>query len=338
MTPPRILLVDDQRQVSRVLRSSLELSGREYLITEVSSAEEALAELDRAPIDLLVTDLRLPAMSGLQLVERAKALHPHLQTVLITGNPTEEIRRRAEELGVVAFLPKPIGTNFFLEIVQAALEVAGEKDAEEVERNRAMVRERLADLRRQVGADAVYLIDERAEVVSGVGDAVNLDLEACLGPLMSAHRAALAAGRAMGALAPGNFQHIDGDSHELFLTNVGEKKALLIVLRGEQEAGQLGAVMHYGRRMADVLQVLVEEEPVSPTKMGASFEWEEFVADEAKKDIEPDELEAAAKQVDASGAEDFWEEAAQTPMKTESEGGLSYEEALKKGLLEEDAD
>jgi CheY-like chemotaxis protein len=338
MTPPRILLVDDQQQVSRVLRSSLELSGREFLISEVSSAEEALAELDRAPIDLLVTDLRLPGMSGLQLVERAKALHPHLQTVLITGNPTEEIRQRAEQLGVVAFLPKPIGTNYFLEIVQAALEVAEEKEATEVDRERAIVRERLADLRRQVGADAVYLIDEKADIVGGVGDVVDLDLEACVGPLMSAHRAALAAGRAMGARAPGNFQHIDGDNHELFLINVGDKKALLIVLRGEQEAGQLGAVMHYGRRMADVLQVLVEEEPVGPAALASAIEWEEFVADEAKKDIQPDQLEAAAEGVDASGADDFWEEAAQTPMKTDREGGLSYDEALQKGLLEEDAE
>ena len=58
MTAPRILLVDDQRQVSRMLRASLELSGQDYNVADVASAEEALIELSRGPIDLLGTDVR----------------------------------------------------------------------------------------------------------------------------------------------------------------------------------------------------------------------------------------------------------------------------------------
>ncbi len=79
MTPPRILLVDDQRQVSRVLRSALEVSSKDYIINDVSSAEEALLEISRGPLDLLVTDLRLPGMTGLELVERVLDINPQSQ-------------------------------------------------------------------------------------------------------------------------------------------------------------------------------------------------------------------------------------------------------------------
>ena len=340
MAPPRILLVDDQRQVSRVLRSSLELSGREYIITEVTSAEEALVELDRAPIDLLVTDFRLPAMSGLELVQRAKSIHPKLQTIMITGSATEEIRERAQELGVVAFLPKPIGTNFFLEIVQTALEVAKEQKAAGEERMVGRLREHLADLRRQVGAEAAYLVDQRAELVAEVGETLGVEIEKCLPPLMSAHRASLSVSQALGALAPDNFHHLAGADSALYLFNVGEKHGLILVHRGSQEAGLLGGVMHFGRRTADILSVLLEEAkpPVSKVKAPEEASWEEVMSEPEKREIKPEDLEAAAKELDQTGAEDFWQSASETPLKHEGDDdSLTYEEARELGLIEDDS-
>lgn len=340
MTPPRILLVDDQRQVSRVLRSSLELSGREYLISEVASAEEALAEIDRNPIDLLVTDLRLPAMSGLQLVERATARQPRLKAMLITGNPTDEVRQRADVLGVVAFLSKPIGTNYFLEIVEAALEVAQEEEAQGAVDRRQALSSRLKELRQEVGAEGVYLIDGRAEIVAHSGEVADLELDGILGPIMTAHRASLSVNQALGTGVPANFHHLDGADHDVYLTNIGEHHALLIVHRGRQETGQLGSVMHFGRRTAEFLLLHLEEEPSAEGEMEkghSGTQWEEVVAEDEKKDLKPEELEAAAQDVDEGGAEDFWEKASERSMKPEAdEGSLTYEQAQELGLLEEE--
>src|SRR3989304_1362551 len=85
MAIPRVLLVDDQRQVTRMLRPSLELSGRAYDIVDVRSAEEALGEMDRGPVDLVVTDLRLPEMSGLERIARIRPPHPGVRGVLGAG-------------------------------------------------------------------------------------------------------------------------------------------------------------------------------------------------------------------------------------------------------------
>lgn len=345
MTPPRILLVDDQRQVSRVLRSALEVSSKDYIINDVSSAEEALLEISRGPLDLLVTDLRLPGMTGLDLVERVLEIHPKVRSILITGDPTESVRRRAEALGVIAFLRKPIGTNMFLEIVEHAL-------AELIDADRAPARGRrlpeeapskLMDLRQELGAEAVMLIDADGKLVARSGEAQDLDLETGLPSLMAAHEAALKVSGFLRADAPSNFHHFDGETHDLYLTNVGEQHVLLMVFRGRQEAGQMGAVVHFGRRAAEGLLDLLNEEPaegLSDLKSVADPAInEDGTEDEmAKKDIKPEDLEQAAKDVDSSGAESFWEQAvSDSPGRPEAEGdALTYEEARKMGLVDDE--
>ena len=68
VAPPRILIVDDQRDITRMLRLAVEALGRGYSVADVPSAEEALLEVRRAAVDLLITDLRLPGISGLELI------------------------------------------------------------------------------------------------------------------------------------------------------------------------------------------------------------------------------------------------------------------------------
>ncbi len=340
MAPPRILLVDDQRQVNRVLRSALEISSRDYIINDVSSAEEALLEIDRGPVDLLVTDLRLPGMTGLELVERVRATHPQARTILITGDATEDVRRRAEALGVIAFLRKPIGTNMFLEIVEHALSEPGKParaTTHTSEPSPAVVK-CLMDLRQEMGAEAVMLLNDRGQQVARAGDVGDFDLQNGLPSLMAAHQAALKVSQFLGAEKPSNFHHFNGDSYDLYLTDVGETHILLSAFRGRQEAGQLGAVLHFGRRGAEELLRLLsagerEAEPVAATSMPS-------VAGEVevpKKDLKPEDLEQAAKEVENSDAELFWEQAAtETPGPAEGEGdALTYEQARKLGLVDD---
>ncbi len=339
MNPSRVLIVDDQRQVSQVLRSSLELSGREYIISEVTSAEEALAELSRAPIDLLVTDLRLPTMSGLELVEQAQVNNPQLQTIMISGNPTQEIRMRAEELGVVAFLPKPIATNAFLEIVEAALEVAEEQAAAEENRPLDEIEARLVELRAQIGAEAVFLIQADGEALAIAGQADGIHLDTMLQALLEAHRASIGVSQSLGAVDGKSFHHYDGQDYNLYLTNLGEVGALVIIHGGSQETGRLGAVMHYGRKAAlDIAAYLGEAKSIASPEVPLDERWEEVMSDEENTDLDPDELEAAAEQLDPSGADDFWEEASETSMQPDgAEDSLTYDQAQELGLLEDDS-
>lgn len=335
MNPPRILLVDDQQQVSHVLRSSLELSDQEYYITEVSSAEEALAEIDRGPVDLVVTDLKLPGLSGLELIERLSELRPLAKAVLISGSADADVRFKAEELGVVHFFRKPIGTSFFLEVVQHALNLA-EAERQKAARVGSLVSDRLVRLRQELGAEAILLLRGRGEIMAGAGELSQLDADTLVPSLMLAHRAGLKVSSHLLGFNPSSFQHFNGERYDIYLTSVGRDHALLIAFLDRRAAGQLGSVVHFGRRVADGILATLEEnaeEQIDVPVRKAGRQQEAIPA----MDIEPEDLEEAAKGVDQDEAEGFWDEAVASSTRPQAEGDeLTYEQARELGLLGEE--
>lgn len=341
MTAPRILLVDDQRQVSRMLRASLELSGRDYNVADVASAEEALLELERGPIDLLVTDLRLPGMSGLELLTKVRQQNPKARAILITGAPTDEIAAEATALGVIAFLRKPLGTSFFLEAVARALDAGVDevKAPEPDEEERPRIAERLAELRRELGAEAAFLVGDNARVLARAGDLVNLDLDATLPPLMSAFSAGLKVSQRMGASMPGNLQYFSGPSYDFYMTNVGAAYCLLMAFTARPEAGQMGAVVHFGRRAAsDLLAALSSLGVVEPEGKAETPAPPAAPPVEPVREVSARELASAARKVGGKDVESYWDDAiAEAKDLSPAEGdALSYEQARRLGLLPED--
>src|SRR5512139_2270219 len=116
----RILIVDDQRDVARILKSSLDILRRGYLVIEVPSGEEALLELQRKEFDVLVTDYRLPGMKGSELIERARKRTPNLKAIMITGTSLDEVRKDLGGTVIEAIFLKPVDTDIFAEAVEQA--------------------------------------------------------------------------------------------------------------------------------------------------------------------------------------------------------------------------
>jgi CheY-like chemotaxis protein len=340
MAGPRVLLVDDQRQVTRMLRTSLELSGRPYEITVVASAEEALLELDRGPIELVVTDLRLPGMTGLELLARIRQTNPNLRAILITGQPSPDVRSQAQSLGVVAFLPKPVGTSLFLDAVDRALRPGEQATAPELTGDRALVAEKLMTMRRELGARASFLVHRRGGYVMRAGEITDSQLDELLGKVLESFAQGLEASIGMGADAPRNFHHLDGHPYRLYLTNVGRDHALLVAFRGEQEPWQMGAIFHYARRVADELAPLLPALAAPPSAAPAPRRAPAAEASAAptKPPLAAKAPAPAARQAESLDAESFWEKAAATSSgQAPGEGeALSYEQARKLGLLPEE--
>ncbi len=339
----RILIVDDQRQVSRMLRSSLELTSREYDVVDVATAEEALEQLSESPFDLIVADLKLPGISGLELLHRAQTLAPHARSILITGHPTPEIRAQAEALGVVAFMIKPIHTGFFLEAVKRALELAEELNQDQLfyDYDKQRLLELLSAMQRELGAEGVLLLDDKGHVLSRSHQWGDLDVEAALPALINALRSGLKISGMLESSSPSNFQFFDGQSHHLYLTNAGSHYGLLFIFRAEDGVGQMGAVVHYARRaVGDLLACLQEmARPAEPGFSEISYVDDDLDRQE-QRDEEALEIQVAASQEGDIGADQFWEEAlASKDQRSPSEGdALTYEQARKLGLVGNDLD
>lgn len=90
-SPATVLLVDDEESVRRVMRGCLKREG--YQLLEAKDAEEAerIAGASAGPIHVLVTDVAMPGMSGLQLAERLTPLRPEMRTLFVTGGGAEEL-------------------------------------------------------------------------------------------------------------------------------------------------------------------------------------------------------------------------------------------------------
>src|SRR3990172_4615973 len=329
MAASRVLLVDDQRQVTRMLRTSLELSGRAYDIVDVKSAEEALREMDSGPVDLVVTDLRLPEMSGLELIARIRQTHPGMRAILVTGQATRQVEAQARALGVVAFIPKPVSTTLFLKAVDRALAEETGLPVPEIVGEKARAAERLMTMQRELGARLVTLVDLQGGSLLRAGDDDTEIIDHSVGEAVQALAASVQASGRQGNERPSNFLYLDGDPYHLYLTNVGAARALVIGFGSRQEPGQMGAIFHYARLIVEDLGEILgdrksadvppagQAEPASPPAAEAAF----------------DEPPTTPRAVQA-----FWDEAAtraagQAPG---NEGALSYEQARKLGLIPDD--
>lgn len=117
---PDILLVEDKESLRRVLRLTLESAG--YTVAEAADASRASAELQRAPFRLVLTDLRMPNGSGLDVLKAAKTLDPDLPVVLMTAYGSIDEAVQAMKDGAHDFLQKPVDSNHLLLLVERALE------------------------------------------------------------------------------------------------------------------------------------------------------------------------------------------------------------------------
>ena len=117
----RILVVDDERSIRFSLTELLEDEGHE--VREAEHAPAALAALDEAPSDLVISDLSMPTMSGLQLLEEVRARHPQSLFVLMTAHGDERTAVRALREGAYDYIPKPFDNEEIRALARRAREV-----------------------------------------------------------------------------------------------------------------------------------------------------------------------------------------------------------------------
>lgn len=131
MQPCRVLIVDDQRDVRRMLRAALETLDAGMSITDVPSGEEAILVIARQPVELLISDVRLPGISGLELIERTRVRNPELHLILITGMTDDATRQQLDHAMADAYFFKPLKIGDLLDTVQDLLGIRGNRPAVE---------------------------------------------------------------------------------------------------------------------------------------------------------------------------------------------------------------
>ncbi|HEV2054501.1 MAG TPA: response regulator [Methylomirabilota bacterium] len=115
----RILIVDDAGSVVVLCVNVLQALG--YAVKGANRGEAAIEMLRKESFDLMVLDYKMPGMSGFEVFEQARPLHPNMAVVLVTGHGTPDIVNEANRLGFNAILLKPFTSDELRATVEKVL-------------------------------------------------------------------------------------------------------------------------------------------------------------------------------------------------------------------------
>ena len=121
----KILLVEDEAVVRESVRDWLVEDG--YDVECVGTGEEALERIKEEEFGVVVLDLRLPGVDGLQVFEHVKEVTPETKGIIITAYPSRETQEKAKRMGLLDYLPKPFKVEELEKIVSGALGELEEK-------------------------------------------------------------------------------------------------------------------------------------------------------------------------------------------------------------------
>jgi CheY-like chemotaxis protein len=342
----RIMIVDDQREVSRLLRSALVTLEHKLDIVEMPSGEEAILYTTRNPVDLLVADYQLPGISGIQLMKRIRDYYPAVKVILITGLSDPVVRKEVALAGADAFFLKPISIADFMDSVERVLglvetilplEPILKNDKED---ERQGLADLLSGLRHKLNAQAVLLLNDRGRVLACAGDLPEKNQEVSLiASLMAIYGASQKVSHVIGDQVKASYHIFDGINYDLIFIPVDSTHAMLLVGDNLAEESLLLENIHHCSTLCPAIKEFLAalDGPVIPYVKGRPTQFEFVqVPESSGEDLEPI-LTGARSNVKAEELDAFWIEAADgQPAAPLHADGISYEQARQLGLAPQD--
>jgi two-component system, response regulator, stage 0 sporulation protein F len=351
MSNPCILIVDDQRDIVRLLHSTLQTLGHALDIVDAPSGEEALLEASRRKVNLLVADYLLPGISGVELMRKVKVRNPELKVIFISGMTDRKARDEMLGAGAIAIFDKPIPLADFLDAVERGLglvrTIFPPETGKEAEEHRQSLSELLIGFRQKIKADAVFLISDRARVLARAGDLYDSSMEvSLLSALMAIYAAGLKVTRFIRQDRPENFHVFRGGDHDLILIPVDVSHALLLAGKGIANNNRIlqtvEGMLFVRGDVASVLRSLgVMPEPSAAAEAAAQvmevsepIPLVEEVPQEPEPEVDVDALFASVGNNDkVQDLDAFWDDAVEKvgnlPINRDV---ITFEEARKLGL------
>ena len=114
----RILIVDDEEELVSALEERLYLRG--FQAKGVTTGEKALAHLANEPCDVVLLDVKMPGLSGLEVIKRIKEETPSPQVILLTGHSSVQDAEKGMDLGAFDYLMKPVKIDELIRVLRSA--------------------------------------------------------------------------------------------------------------------------------------------------------------------------------------------------------------------------
>jgi DNA-binding NarL/FixJ family response regulator len=363
----RVLIVDDQRDVRRVLIDGIQTLNRDIEIIDVPSGEEAILVTSRQPIDLMVCDVRLPGITGLELLERAQVRNPNLKFILVTGIEDQSVKDDVAQADAHAYFYKPVDMSGFLDAVVECLELDSDApvEAEEeiieedddledtltIEEYEAALippqtlSDHLSSLRQELGADCVVLMGERGEIMAQAGTLPEVAGDKTfVSSLMATFGAAAKVSYILDMELPLDLLYFAGQGKSFILSHIGQSLGLLLVVEGSHWDNERlwSSLRSVPKAVQDLFGTLTGMGVFSADEFGVvqvdTLEAEEQLTDdEILPELDAIFKKARRKKIKPEDADAFWDSAEMDGVEGMTRADtITYDQARQLGLAPED--
>jgi DNA-binding response OmpR family regulator len=118
MKDMKVLLVDDEEEFVKALAERLKM--RDLRSDTVLDGEEALSYVEDQEPDVMVLDLKMPGIDGMEVLRQVRKVYPNIQVIILTGHGTEKDEEEAKRLGAFDYLEKPVNLDILVKKMKAA--------------------------------------------------------------------------------------------------------------------------------------------------------------------------------------------------------------------------
>lgn len=340
-------------------------------LVDVPSGEEAIVEVVGTGIDLLIADIGLPGLSGIELYKKLKYTFPDMQVILITGLEEEDIHQEIADVGAEAFFLKPLKMPELLNAVRRAMGLDPVENAPETLQRLTkqnlddFVTERIADLRGELGAISILVIEKTGVISAETGIVPDTIYESHVMPLLlQTFSLTNKISSFLGKDNPESVWYFSGEKYDLFWSHIDAEYGMMVITNPVTQNNDLSWVLTtLDLAIQEVTQIIhnLKGTPAVKTKSSAKDTKADKVkskapvkaelpqekkqrangsaktkAKSAPKKVDKDaEEESEIDNADENEVHEFWKAATlETEIqRIDSPDSLSFEQAQKLGFV-----
>lgn len=264
MDSQAILIVEDESVISYTLAKMLQRASEDhFVVTTCRSVSQALELLVLHPFALVISDLRLPGRSGLELISLIRERYPETHTILMTGFGSAEVETQARRL-TDAYLTKPFNLPEVLQLVRNVLSQARTHPTArvlQVEQGPQHWKKTLSELRTAVGAPYVMLLDLSGHTLVDDGNPGVVDQSVLNALLCHSMAAANELARAFNESRALDLHYHDGEQYQIYSAKINDHLFLTLIFDTRTTSPRIGNVWLYLKRTAETIRLQVNQLP-----------------------------------------------------------------------------
>ncbi len=260
--PPRVLVVDDELTFSTAIADTLQSLGEGYVVDIADNGSIAWNKIQKVVYELVITDLRMPQVDGLELMEKIRSNGINTRMILMTAYGSEDVKAKAKQLKVARYMAKPIDIDDLIDATREVLKSSSEAreplggDVQEKIQNITL---KLDKLRQEISAHCIILSNAEGRPITYSGYVEEFDIPITTALIGAGHASFFELARNMSEDCVFNLMYNEGSKWNTFSTSVCKDLFLVIVFERDRAQTPIGMVWFSAKRtIAELLDIMMD--------------------------------------------------------------------------------